>query len=125
VAIALRSANHAVDAWITSAFGPPGLGKTYTRNHHRYRAGVGYQQTRGPPYRFRAISQAILTILRRKQLLFLDEFHRLKQTVIEEKRYTALEDYKSISSSVSPRRGRESWRSDPSPSSQPQHAQAS
>ncbi len=36
---------------------------------------------------------AILTNLREKQVLFLDEIHRL-QHVLEEKLYTALEDYK-------------------------------
>jgi len=55
--------------------------------------GVGYQQTSGPALQIQGDLTAILTNLKEKQVLFLDEIHRL-QPVLEEKLYTALEDYK-------------------------------
>ncbi len=54
---------------------------------------VGFQQTSGPALQIQGDLTAILTNLREKQVLFLDEIHRL-QPVLEEKLYTALEDYK-------------------------------
>ena len=54
---------------------------------------VGYQQTSGPALQIQGDLTAILTNLRDRQVLFLDEIHRL-QPVLEEKLYTALEDYK-------------------------------
>ena len=59
----------------------------------RMRLGVGFQQTSGPALQIQGDLTAILTNLREKQVLFLDEIHRL-QPVLEEKLYTALEDYK-------------------------------
>jgi Holliday junction DNA helicase RuvB len=54
--------------------------------------GVGFQQTSGPALQVQGDMAAILTNLKAKQVLFLDEIHRL-QPVMEEKLYTALEDY--------------------------------
>ena len=54
---------------------------------------MGFQQTSGPALQIQGDLTAILTNLREKQVLFLDEIHRL-QPVLEEKLYTALEDYK-------------------------------
>ena len=48
---------------------------------------------RGPALQIQGDLTAILTNLRERQVLFLDEIHRL-QPVLEEKLYTALEDYK-------------------------------
>jgi Holliday junction DNA helicase RuvB len=73
-------------------FGPPGLGKTTLATIIANELGVGYQQTSGPALQIQGDLTAILTNLREKQVLFLDEIHRL-QPVLEEKLYTALEDY--------------------------------
>ena len=70
-------------------FGPPGLGKTTLATIIANELGVGFQQTSGPALQI----QGDLTNLRERQVLFLDEIHRL-QPVLEEKLYTALEDYK-------------------------------
>ena len=73
-------------------FGPPGLGKTTLATIIANELGVGYQQTSGPALQIQGDLTAILTNLKEKQVLFLDEIHRL-QPVLEEKLYTALEDY--------------------------------
>ena len=52
-----------------------------------------FQQTSGPALQIQGDLTAILTNLRERQVLFLDEIHRM-QPVLEEKLYTALEDYK-------------------------------
>ncbi len=74
-------------------FGPPGLGKTTLASIIANELDVGFQQTSGPALQIQGDLTAILTNLREKQVLFLDEIHRL-QPVLEEKLYTALEDYK-------------------------------
>jgi Holliday junction DNA helicase RuvB len=73
-------------------FGPPGLGKTTLATIIANELEVGYQQTSGPALQIQGDLTAILTNLRERQVLFLDEIHRL-QPVLEEKLYTALEDY--------------------------------
>ena len=74
-------------------FGPPGLGKTTLATIIANELDVGFQQTSGPALQIQGDLTAILTNLRERQVLFLDEIHRL-QPVLEEKLYTALEDYK-------------------------------
>jgi len=74
-------------------FGPPGLGKTTLATIIANELDVGFQQTSGPALQIQGDLTAILTNLRERQVLFLDEIHRL-QPVLEEKMYTALEDYK-------------------------------
>jgi len=74
-------------------FGPPGLGKTTLASIIANELDVGFQQTSGPALQIQGDLTAILTNLRERQVLFLDEIHRL-QPVLEEKLYTALEDYK-------------------------------
>src|ERR1700721_1771274 len=74
-------------------FGPPGLGKTTLATIIANELDVGFQQTSGPALQIQGDLTAILTNLREKQVLFLDEIHRM-QPVLEEKLYTALEDYK-------------------------------
>ncbi len=74
-------------------YGPPGLGKTTLATIIANELGVGFQQTSGPALQIQGDLTAILTNLRERQVLFLDEIHRL-QPVLEEKLYTALEDYK-------------------------------
>ncbi|MFZ0396118.1 MAG: Holliday junction branch migration DNA helicase RuvB, partial [Terracidiphilus sp.] len=74
-------------------FGPPGLGKTTLATIIANELDVDFQQTSGPALQIQGDLTAILTNLRERQVLFLDEIHRL-QPVLEEKLYTALEDYK-------------------------------
>src|SRR5271168_3066561 len=88
---AARSRGEALDHVLL--FGPPGLGKTTLATIIANELNVGYQQTSGPALQIQGDLTAILTNLKEKQVLFLDEIHRL-QPVLEEKLYTALEDYK-------------------------------
>ena len=74
-------------------FGPPGLGKTTLASIIANELDVAFQQTSGPALQIQGDLTAILTNLRERQVLFLDEIHRV-QPVLEEKLYTALEDYK-------------------------------
>src|SRR5205823_15072443 len=74
-------------------YGPPGLGKTTLATIIANEMGVDYQQTSGPILQIKGDLTAILTNVREKQVLFIDEVHRL-QPVLEELLYSALEDYK-------------------------------
>ncbi len=74
-------------------FGPPGLGKTTLATIIANELEVPFQQTSGPALQIQGDLTAILTNLRDRQVLFLDEVHRI-QPVLEEKLYTALEDLK-------------------------------
>ncbi len=88
---AARSRGEALDHVLLS--GPPGLGKTTLATIIANELEVGYQQTSAPALQVQGDVAAILTNLKSKQVLFIDEIHRL-QPVMEEKLYTALEDYK-------------------------------
>ena len=74
-------------------YGPPGLGKTTLANIIANEMGAAFQQTSGPTLQIKGDLTAILTNLREKQVLFIDEVHRL-QPALEELLYSALEDYK-------------------------------
>jgi Holliday junction DNA helicase RuvB len=94
LAIALEAAKSRGDALDhVLLFGPPGLGKTTLATIIANELEVGFQQTSGPALQIQGDLTAILTNLRARQVLFLDEIHRL-QPILEEKLYTALEDYK-------------------------------
>ncbi|MBX6360635.1 MAG: Holliday junction branch migration DNA helicase RuvB [Acidobacterium ailaaui] len=94
LAIALEAAKNRGEALDhVLLFGPPGLGKTTLATIIANELDVGFQQTSGPALQIQGDLTAILTNLRERQVLFLDEIHRL-QPVLEEKLYTALEDYK-------------------------------
>jgi Holliday junction DNA helicase RuvB len=88
---AARSRKEALDHVLL--FGPPGLGKTTLATIIANELDVPFQQTSGPALQIQGDLTAILTNLRDRQVLFLDEIHRV-QPVLEEKLYTALEDYK-------------------------------
>jgi len=88
---AAKSRGEALDHVLLS--GPPGLGKTTLANIIANELGVAFQQTSGPTLQIKGDLTAILTNLRDKQVLFIDEVHRL-QPALEELLYSALEDYK-------------------------------
>jgi Holliday junction DNA helicase RuvB len=88
---AAKSRDEALDHVLV--YGPPGLGKTTLANIIANELGVAFQQTSGPTLQIKGDLTAILTNLRDKQVLFIDEVHRL-QPALEELLYSALEDYK-------------------------------
>ena len=88
---AARSRGEAMDHVLL--YGPPGLGKTTLANIIANELGVAFQQTSGPTLQIKGELTAILTNLQDKQVLFIDEVHRL-QPALEEILYSALEDYK-------------------------------
>ncbi len=88
---AAKSRSEALDHVLL--FGPPGLGKTTLATIIANELGVGYQQTSAPALQVQGDVAAILTNVKNRQVLFIDEIHRL-QPIMEEKLYTALEDYK-------------------------------
>lgn len=74
-------------------FGPPGLGKTTLAHILAAEMGVNLRQTSGPVLERAGDLAALLTNLDPKDILFIDEIHRLPP-VVEEVLYPAMEDYK-------------------------------
>jgi len=73
--------------------GPPGLGKTSLAYIVREELGVGIRSVAGPALERKGDMAAILTSLEERDVLFVDEIHRLNRAV-EEILYPALEDFR-------------------------------
>jgi len=73
--------------------GPPGLGKTSLAFILREELGVGIRTVAGPALERKGDIAAILTSLEARDVLFVDEIHRLNRAV-EEILYPALEDFR-------------------------------
>ena len=73
-------------------YGPPGLGKTTLANIIASEMGANIKSTSGPVIEKSGDLAAILTNLKKGDILFIDEIHRLSN-VIEEILYSAMEDY--------------------------------
>jgi len=73
--------------------GPPGLGKTSLAFIIREELGAGIRTVAGPALERKGDMAAILTGLEQRDVLFVDEIHRLNRT-IEEILYPALEDFR-------------------------------
>ncbi len=73
-------------------YGPPGLGKTTMATVIANEMGVSIRTTSGPVIEKRGDLAALLTNLKKNDILFIDEIHRL-HPAIEEILYPAMEDY--------------------------------
>src|SRR6187200_331891 len=92
--IALEAANarkEALDHLLL--IGPPGLGKTSLAFIVREELGVGLRTVAGPALERKGDVAAILTALEERDVLFVDEIHRVNRA-IEEILYPALEDFR-------------------------------
>ena len=74
-------------------YGPPGLGKTSLAYLLAKEMGVGIKPTSGPVIERTGDLSAILSNLQQKEILFIDEIHRLHPSV-EEILYSAMEDFR-------------------------------
>lgn len=87
---AAKSRSEALDHVLI--FGPPGLGKTTLAAIIANELGVSLRQTSGPVLEKAGDVAALLTNLQEREVLFIDEIHRLSP-VVEEVLYPAMEDY--------------------------------
>ena len=87
---AAKSRGDALDHVLFS--GPPGLGKTTLAQIMAKEMGVGFRSTSGPVIAKAGDLAALLTNLEERDVLFIDEIHRLSP-VVEEILYPAMEDY--------------------------------
>jgi Holliday junction DNA helicase RuvB len=87
---AARSRGEAMDHVLFA--GPPGLGKTTLAQIVAAELGVGFRMTSGPIIQRAGDLAALLTNLQPRDVLFIDEIHRLSPTV-EEVLYPAMEDF--------------------------------
>lgn len=87
---AAKSRNEPLDHVLFS--GPPGLGKTTLAQIVAKELGVGFRATSGPVLARAGDLAALLTNLESRDVLFIDEIHRLSP-VVEEILYPAMEDF--------------------------------
>ncbi|KPP84905.1 MAG: holliday junction DNA helicase RuvB [Rhodobacteraceae bacterium HLUCCA08] len=93
LAVFIESARRRGEAMDHTLFhGPPGLGKTTLAQIVARELGVGFRMTSGPVLAKAGDLAAILTNLEARDVLFIDEIHRLNPAV-EEVLYPALEDF--------------------------------
>jgi len=88
---ATKNRNEALDHVLL--YGPPGLGKTTLANIVSNELEVNFHSTSGPVMDRTGDMASILTNLEEKDVLFIDEIHRLNR-VVEEYLYSAMEDFK-------------------------------
>ena len=88
--VAAKARGEALDHVLLA--GPPGLGKTSLAHIVREELGVGIRTIAGPAVEKKDIA-AILTALEERDVLFVDEIHRMSRTA-EEILYPALEDFR-------------------------------
>ncbi|MFV0243770.1 MAG: Holliday junction branch migration DNA helicase RuvB [Qingshengfaniella sp.] len=93
LAVFIASARQRGEAMDHTLFhGPPGLGKTTLAQIIARELGVNFRMTSGPVLAKAGDLAAILTNLEARDVLFIDEIHRLSP-VVEEVLYPAMEDY--------------------------------
>ena len=93
LAVFIESARRRGEAMDHALFyGPPGLGKTTLAQIMARELGVSFRMTSGPVLAKAGDLAAILTNLEARDVLFIDEIHRLNP-VVEEVLYPALEDF--------------------------------
>lgn len=88
---AARRRGEAMDHVLLS--GPPGLGKTSLAYVIAEELGVGVRPTSGPVLERGGDLAAILNSIEEREVLFIDEIHRLNRAV-EERLYSAMEDFR-------------------------------